>query len=41
MENKWNFNDYVYLFDPFEGDEDDEKLTEFVERFDRNVFWAN
>jgi hypothetical protein len=30
-----------YLFDPFDGDDEDEKLTEFVERFDRNVFWAN
>jgi hypothetical protein len=30
-----------YLFDPFAGENEDEKLTEFMERFDRNVFWAN
>jgi len=30
-----------YLFDPFKGDIEDEKLAEFVERFDQNVFWAN
>lgn len=30
-----------YLFDPFAGELEDKKLTEFMGRFERCVFWAN
>ena len=30
-----------HLFNPFKGYEEDKELAEFVEKFDRNVFWAN